>query len=298
MDALEFRPFVIRKTVAIQKLYSLRDFHFEPGYRFEGATRGFWEMMYVDQGAIEVRAGDCVFRLRQGEVIFHRPNESYSFTTGMVGGTDLLVISFSTVSKAMNTFGGGIYTLDSCCRQTLLKLRREAQASFGPVLDICELRELKANEDAPVGSQQLIAIYLEQLLIILLRNAGDSRKETNVILSPNITDDQNWQEVISLLIQFMRRNLGNNLRFSEFCRELGVGSTALKTYFKRNTGVSVMDYYQRLRIDEARRMLRSGKMNVTQIAEHLGYTSVQVFSRQFKHYMGIPPLQYLKMVKQ
>lgn len=254
--------------------------------------------MYIDQGEILIHKENCEFRFRQGEVMFHRPNEQYSLTTGQGSRTDLLVVSFSTASKAMESFYGGIYLLDSCSRQTLLKLRREVHACFGPLLDVSDKTMLQANTDAPIGSQQLIAIYLEQMLIILLRKAGDSKRETNVILSPNITDDQNWQEVISLLIQYMRQNLGTNLRFSDLCRELGVGGTQLKTYFKRNTDFSVMDYYQRLRVDEARRILRSGRMNVSQTAQHLGYTSVQVFSRQFKHYMGIPPLQYLKMIMQ
>ena len=71
-----------------------------------------------------------------------------------------------------------------------------------------------------------------------------------------------------------------------------------KERFRRYTGVTVMDYYRRLRIDEARRQLRSGNKNIAQVADDLGYSSAAAFSRQFKQVMKLTPSQYVCSVRQ
>ena len=57
-----------------------------------------------------------------------------------------------------------------------------------------------------------------------------------------------------------------------------------------------MAYYQRLRIQESRRLLRQGRMSVSRVAAELGYSSPQAFSRQFKRVTGVCPTEYLTMV--
>jgi AraC-like DNA-binding protein len=58
-----------------------------------------------------------------------------------------------------------------------------------------------------------------------------------------------------------------------------------------------MEYYRRLRIEEARRRLRAGDMNIAQVADALGYSSPAAFSRQFKHQMKMTPREYLCTIR-
>ncbi|MDD3214666.1 MAG: helix-turn-helix domain-containing protein [Eubacteriales bacterium] len=46
-------------------------------------------------------------------------------------------------------------------------------------------------------------------------------------------------------------------------------------------------------MEEARRRLRSGEKNITQVADELGYSSIAAFSRQFKQLMKLTPSEYL-----
>jgi AraC-like DNA-binding protein len=88
-----------------------------------------------------------------------------------------------------------------------------------------------------------------------------------------------------------------SLRFSQVCRGVGLSQTVLKERFRRYAGITVMDYYRRLRIEEARRRLRAGEKNITQIADELGYSSTAAFSRQFKHLMRLTPSEYLCSIR-
>ena len=95
----------------------------------------------------------------------------------------------------------------------------------------------------------------------------------------------------------MCAKLDGTLRFSQVCRGVGLSATVFKERFVRYTGVTVMDYYRRLRIEEARRMLRAGQKNITQIADDLGYSSLAAFSRQFKQIMKLTLSEYLCFIR-
>jgi AraC-like DNA-binding protein len=46
---------------------------------------------------------------------------------------------------------------------------------------------------------------------------------------------------------------------------------------------------QTVRMEEARGLLLFSTLNVTQVAEYLGYPRLHEFSREFSQYFGAPP---------
>lgn len=57
-----------------------------------------------------------------------------------------------------------------------------------------------------------------------------------------------------------------------------------------------MEYYNGLKIIEAKKLLREGSYSVSQIAEILGYTTIHNFSRAFKKAAGLSPTAYIKSI--
>ena len=57
-----------------------------------------------------------------------------------------------------------------------------------------------------------------------------------------------------------------------------------------------MDYFIDIKIMEAKRLIRLGELNFTQIAEKLGYTSIHHFSRSFKGKTRMSPGAYEKSI--
>ena len=62
------------------------------------------------------------------------------------------------------------------------------------------------------------------------------------------------------------------------------------------TGTSPARYLQRVRITEAKRLLLSTSMSVTEITHEVGYTSVGTFSSRFKDMVGVSPTEYRRGV--
>ena len=293
---MAYMPIEMHSTVRIRALYSFHYFQFTSGYIFPGEAHDFWEMVYVDQGEADIGAGENVYRLQQGQVMFHQPNEWHSIWANSAKGPNIFVVSFSAEGEAMSRFCGRHFTLQLEQRATLSRLIAEGSALFGPVLDISELEQLHSKtEDAPLGAEQMVTLYLESFLSQLLRE--EKREPALKRIEPAaVTEDRRSLEVIEQLTALFRENMDGTLCFREVCRRLGLGETALKRCARQHLGVGVMEYYQRIRTEEARRMLREGRLNVSQIAERLGYSSLQAFSRQFRHLMGITPTQYTRMI--
>ena len=285
----------LRDEITITALYSFHYFQFASGYIFPGEAHDFWEMVYMDKGEADIGSGENVYRLRQGQVMFHQPNEWHSIWVNSVQAPNMFVVSFAAEGSAMRRFCGRYFTLKLEQRATLSKLIAEGNALFGPVLDISELECLHPSPCAPLGSEQMLRIYLESLLIQLLREQEEEPVE-HPIMTGAVTENGRSLEMVEQLTALLRRHLDGSLTFNEICHRLGLGETTLKRCARQHLGAGVMEYYQRIRIEEARRMLREGKFNVSQIAEQLGYSSLQAFSRQFRHIMGVTPTQYTRMV--
>jgi AraC-like DNA-binding protein len=71
-----------------------------------------------------------------------------------------------------------------------------------------------------------------------------------------------------------------------------MGKTHLKTMFKNAAGMGVMEYFNRLKMEEAKRMIREGKHNFTEISQLLGFSSIYYFSRFFKKHSNMTPTEY------
>ena len=103
----------------------------------------------------------------------------------------------------------------------------------------------------------------------------------------NHTDQQ-----ILEIQQFMEENFESSLRLDELSRRFGMSRRNLIRRFKAATGNTPRTYIQRLRIEEAKRILESSESNISQTMFAVGYTDVNTFRELFQRYTGLLPSQY------
>lgn len=78
----------------------------------------------------------------------------------------------------------------------------------------------------------------------------------------------------------------------EICRRLGISPTYLSAVFKEKTGKKFIDLRTEIRMEIARKALCIPSKTVTQAAAEAGYSDYSHFSRIFKKYYGITPIQF------
>ena len=74
-----------------------------------------------------------------------------------------------------------------------------------------------------------------------------------------------------------------------------VPSRTLKRRFKDATGLTLIDYVQNLRIEEAKRLLEQGDRSADDISAEVGYEDASFFRRLFKRKTGLSPKGYRRL---
>ena len=70
---------------------------------------------------------------------------------------------------------------------------------------------------------------------------------------------------------------------------MGISYSYMRCVMKEGGDISIVDYENRLRIKEAKRLLQTPELKTQEIAEQVGYHNVQSLSRFFKKYEGTAP---------
>ena len=155
-------------------------------------------------------------------------------------------------------------------------------------------KKLIKKENMSFGAEQLIKLYLEMFFIHIVRSDALATNKERLSFG---TKERMEEDIINNIIEYLKENIYINLSFDEICIRFSMGKTHLKTAFKKATNQGVVTYFRILKIEEAKRMIREGKYNFTEIAEKLGYDSVHYFSRCFKKCTDMTPSQYASSVK-
>lgn len=87
------------------------------------------------------------------------------------------------------------------------------------------------------------------------------------------------------------------LNTNQICQHFSMSRSALQKLFQKGKGCGPMEYFNRIKIQRAKAMIRDGNKNFTEIAGFLSYSSPQYFSRQFKKSTGMSPMEYASSVK-
>lgn len=75
---------------------------------------------------------------------------------------------------------------------------------------------------------------------------------------------------------------------------VGVSRAQLHRRIKEITGITTSEFLRNIRMEQAARLLKEGKINVTQVAYSVGYNNQTHFSTVFKAHFGMSPTEYGK----
>jgi len=287
---MAFTPYTLQKPLSISQLYSVHYFEYTSNYTFAGEAHDFWEFLYVDKGTVHVTCDSQSLDLTRGQMIFHAPGEFHALSANGVVAPNLIVVSFPCRSPAMEFFRGRVTSTGAEERLLLARIVSESRSIFSTPLDNPYRHTLTRRESARFGSEQLLSSALEELLIRLIRRGGP-------LSAVQELPPRQLEERIGHIVAYLEQRLEQNLTIRQICQDNLIGRAQLENYFHQQTGGGVIDYFGKMKIDAARRMIREGRLNITQIASQLGFSSVHYFSRRFKSLTGMSPSEYAKSVK-
>ena len=102
-----------------------------------------------------------------------------------------------------------------------------------------------------------------------------------------------------LLMERIMKAVNNHLSDSDFnvdmlTREVGISRAQLHRKMKELTGLPVSEFIRNIRLEQAVRLLKEQKINVTQVAYAVGFSNVAHFSTVFRKQFGVSPSVYIE----
>ena len=279
---IETRP----KTIfLVSSIVTIHYNEFGSEFCFDGEQHNFWEMVYVDKGCVQVQQDKDTLILKQGEILFHAPNEFHAIRA-LDSAPNFFVISFHCASAAMSYFVKYRTMLDKTLKAYLSSIIKEAEKTYLIPKNDPNLKKLKHRPDPLIGGEQLIKTYLEQFLIFLLRS----------MTKPSVPSFPQKEAIDDPLIEAIRQYLMNHIekviRIEDLCREFDYSRSYLSRRFQQQTGQTLGDFATQLKINEAKRLIRETKLNFAQISSKLAFENPQYFSRVFKRKTGMTPTEF------
>lgn len=188
---------------------------------------------------------------------------------------------------------------------TLLRnIKGNANISHVPVIMLTSKSEISDRlEGIKLGADAYLAkpFSLEELHLTIDNLIDNVRRLKGKFSGALKQDDKvekievkgNDEELMERIMKVVNENLSDSdFNVEKMCDEVGVSRTQLHRKLKEMTGVPTSEFLRNIRLNEAARLIRERKINITQVSYMVGFANNSHFSTAFKKYFGISPSEY------
>lgn len=188
------------------------------------------------------------------------------------GNIDMLT---QTVEKMVEDAGKNTQILRKVLMSVMLRVDLVLQRQGMNELDSLDFCRKIMSCQSISAMKKLVVVSLQQAC-----NAVETRRE------------QAYSPVIERVMEIIRAHYDEHLSVNMLAEQVHYSPAHLSTLFKKETGVTLSEVILRTRLKEAMDLLRTTLEPVSVIAGKTGYADVQYFSRVFKQFTGLTPLEY------
>lgn len=255
----------------LQALYTAFTTRIGERYHFVGERHDFWELVIVTEGEVGVTAGEKTSVLQKGEAILHYPMEFHRVWYAGNMPAQILIFTFSAENVP-----------EIAQRQFILPDLRVPMELLDKFHQVFYLEEgWVVGLRQPELGYQIVLKELELFLLETLCNSGRAH------VAANSRSAENYARIVRCL----ENNVQENLSVDEVARLCNMSTVNAKQTFSRYAGMGIRQYFNRLKVQKAIEMLRTGTP-VQETAEMLGFSSPNYFTTTFKRITGKVPTAY------
>lgn len=297
-------PYLLQPLFDVREVRSIDYFNCRSHASLSRPFPDLYELLYVDKGELLLTFRETPYSLACGDLWICRPGHACSLCCAPKAASSLLRISFSCPSPSIVFLSERILHSETEDRILLAHLLSEARhltavsSGFEPSArnGFEPSARNRSGTAPPPGCLQMIQLYLEQLLIGLFRRCSPACDSSCLHAPLSFSGKKALSDKLYTgVLQYLHDNLNVPLSINQICRDISVSRSQLEKLFHEKHDCGVMDFFTLMKINEAKRLIEACNMTVSQIADTLGYSSVQYFSRQFKKQTKMTPSEYSRL---
>lgn len=252
-------------------------YHYHPEYDI---------LLSLKDHAGEYLSGDHIGRLARGTLFMNGPNIPHVLHSGKPDDADPLRPSLAVIQFSRESLGEEL-------------LRKQEMQPVREFLEAAERGFEFHGATARSAAEMILAMEGQtpferflQLLRLLKHFAASEEKRP--LASPAFSPSLKARDISRLdgVLGWLRRHKTETVTLDQAAAVAKMSPKSFCRFFKANTGKTLVEYVNELRIGEACRQLLETDLPVSEIALECGFNNLSNFNRRFRELKGSTPREY------
>ena len=250
------------------------------------------EVIYAFEGTHKAWVGGSLHEFSAGDLVLINSGEVHGFLYGD-GRTACLRFNPEIIYNSMKNAVGLKYILPFIMegsRNANVFRKEELKNSGVPELIIKIYNECV---EKCYGYEFAAQIMINELYLWFLRFWQSRRNDAAYNESAEVREK--W---LNKVFTYVDENYDQPITSLEMAEMCNMSYSYFSRCFKRIMHKSFSEYLTYVRINEAEKLLLTSDMNITEIGDHVGFSTTSYFIKQFKSLKSVSPKQYKKNFEQ
>ena len=264
--------FTIRGTAKLLNVASARyggDWHSVPH------THNHVELFYIVGGNGQFLIEDQLYPVNANHLVIINPNVTHTEVSLNAQPLEYIVLGIEGIELATGKNSNG---------QFCILDHFESLEISGCLRNILREMELKST-----GYEDVCQAFMEILIIRLMRNTELSVPEVPPVIAGN--------RQCAAVRRYIDLHFKEALTLDQLAEEAHMNKYYLSHTFKREYGISPINYMLSRRLEESKYLLAETDLSMSQISQLLGFSSLSYFSQVFRRTQSVTPMEYRQSTK-
>lgn len=261
------------KFNSLPEINSISDMLFDPVWAAKYHQNNYDEILHVIKGKVELTyENGTKCKAGPGETLLNKAGSVHKDVFGLNEELEIFFISF-TWQHSKDFF--------NVINAPLAKLSNETEVEVRKIFDTMRLDTGTDETARTLANSRLINI-----LLLIYRDAVSVNKS-----EPGNSKSKHKQ-LVAQAQKYINRFFREPLTLENVAEHLQVSPFYLSRIFSKESDFSLIEYLTETRMNEAKKLLSSGRYIIADIAKMVGYEDSNYFSKVFKRQTGCSPCKY------
>lgn len=286
---IEYTGTNLSDTLTVNSVFTVLTVDFSKPRNDIGESHSFHEIIYINKGEHRLLLDGEEVSLMEGQLLIYAP-DAYHCSCGELTNAVASIISFETTAEELDGLYNRPITLNLVQKNLLVEITETGINCFEERDENSVERGMILKKDVQNFVLQRFKKQLEFFLADLVKTENSKAFDGDNKIC------KSWYNEFDLITKFMIKNISSSLTLEDIANAGYMSTSKLKLIFRSIAGTGPLNYFNILKIEESKKLIRETEYNITQVSNKLGFNSVHYFSRLFKKITGVSPTEYEKTI--
>jgi AraC family transcriptional regulator of arabinose operon len=243
------------------------------GHFFGPGMRDSYILHFISDGKGIFTSNGNTYHLGMGDVFLVKPEEEIFYQADEKTPWSYMWVGFQGIKAAVYLAQAGLQGERVTCRCENI-----------PFIFSCIQQMIMSRHLTQANELKREAALLQILAALIEEYKSTLPKEERY--------DYPHQIYVEQAVDYIKKNMKKNIKVNDIASYIGIDRSYLTNVFKSATGLSPQEYIVRCRMEQAEILLKGTQVKISDVACAVGYTDALSFSKMFKKYKGMSPMEF------